>query len=126
MCRIAFVAAPNIAPPFGHAQRAGMRNRGYLLALVGRAALLEEGSHALLLILAREQELEALALEHERGLERCVLARQQHLLDLAHGERRQVGDLLGEGYGPVEDLVVGHELADETHGFGLARRDGIA
>src|SRR3954463_14617576 len=70
-----------------------------------RRTFLDEGRHALLLVGGVEQEVEGLALEHERAVERHVGAEQHHLLDLARRDRRQHGDALCERDGAVEHLA---------------------
>src|SRR5262245_9990025 len=91
-------------------------------SLERRRTFLDEGAHAFLLVLGVEHQLERLALERKRGVERKVTTGQHQLLDLAHGDRRQGRDGARQRQCAFHGLDIRHDLADEAHGLGLARR----
>ncbi|MCH9033585.1 MAG: SpoIIE family protein phosphatase, partial [Planctomycetes bacterium] len=74
-------------------------------ALEFRFALVDEGLHAFLLIIAVEEDLERLSLQHQPGLQRRVLPGDGDLLDLLDGQGRQ-----------LRDLQTAHEFTDLLSG----------
>ncbi len=66
-----------------------------------RCAFFQEGTHALLLVVAVEQQLEGLALQRQGLVQRQVGAGQDHFLDLRQRQRRQAGDLASQFEGAI-------------------------
>src|SRR5680860_660196 len=76
--------------------------------------LVDEGGHALFLILGGEQGVELAALEAGALGKRRGEAPVDRLLDHHHRVLRQVGDLVGDLHGLLEQLVDGDDAAYEV------------
>src|SRR3990167_1081771 len=90
---------------------------------VPRGPLLEEGGHALTVVVGRAEPRVRLALELERGVERRVGAAVQHELQRAERERGTLGELGRQRLHGLVELVVGDRLRDQPPGLRLLRRD---